>query len=203
MKINDELLMDVEIFASQLRVAPLTLIETALAAFIKDGLTPEVVYALWGGVPEKEKNRLRETWLSMKRRCESGEFYIDRNIEVCPQWAESFARFLLDMGPRKGNRKMFRRDSYDDYKPGNCFWGFPSDLAKGFKHAIVVKFKGREYSLRELADAMGMPAATYFSVYRKKSKTHELVERYRQNLTDGECAELSAAIDAAYENAGK
>jgi hypothetical protein len=75
-------------------------------------------------------------WRAMKNRCNNakGLRYADwggRGIRVCRQWAESFTKFLEDMGPRPGKGYSLDRINNDgNYEPGNCRWATAAQQQK-------------------------------------------------------------------------
>lgn len=48
--------------------------------------------------------------------------YGGRGITVCSAWADDFAQFFLDMGPRPPNTSLERRDNSRGYTKDNCYW---------------------------------------------------------------------------------
>jgi len=66
-------------------------------------------------------------WAHMKGRCynPTDSRYDNcggRGIKVCRAWRKSFASFLRDLGPAPENAILKRRDTDDDFTPGNCVW---------------------------------------------------------------------------------
>lgn len=68
------------------------------------------------------------SWRSMRRRCRdkkavNWERYGARGITVCPEWENSFATFLKDMGPKPSPKHQIDRiRNNEGYAPSNCKW---------------------------------------------------------------------------------
>lgn len=67
-------------------------------------------------------------WRDIKIRCINPksynyEYYGGRGIKICPEWLESFEKFLNDMGKRPDECYRFERiDTDKDFTKDNCWW---------------------------------------------------------------------------------
>lgn len=72
------------------------------------------------------------SWQSMLTRCTNPSYhrfdrYGGRGITVCAAWANSFERFMADMGQRPAGTTLDRFPNNDgNYEPGNCRWATPA-----------------------------------------------------------------------------
>lgn len=86
--------------------------------------------------------------------------YGGAGITVCDRWRHDFKAFLEDMGPRPEETSLDRIDGKKNYEPGNCRWGTIAQQARNRSHCIQVEYKGRVWSLADLADAYGITHET-------------------------------------------
>lgn len=105
-------------------------------------------------------------WLAMRRRCrsESDVKYADyggRGIKVCARWAESFEKFLADMGPRpSAKHEIDRRDNDGNYEPGNCRWATRTQQNRNTRRTHFVTLNGERMAMSECAERLGVTRGT-------------------------------------------
>ena len=104
----------------------------------------------------------------MRRRCKSSTStgfhrYGGRGIKVCKRW-DSFAKFLLDMGPRPSPAHTIDRKNNDgDYTPNNCAWATMTEQARNRRGNRFVLFKGRRMTLAEAVSIAGMSHCAFLA----------------------------------------
>lgn len=80
------------------------------------------------GVAGQKRSPEYLAWANMIQRCTNPKYpqwkdYGGREITVCPQWRESFAAFLKDVGFRPNPNLTIDRENNDgNYEPGNVRW---------------------------------------------------------------------------------
>lgn len=86
-----------------------------------------------GATSHQTRSGEYRSWSSMRTRCTNPNYhywhrYGGRGITVCDEWAQSFERFLADMGPRPPGTSLDRFPNNDgNYEPGNCRWATRSE----------------------------------------------------------------------------
>lgn len=94
-------------------------------------------------------------WLGVKQRClnpknPSYRHYGGRGITVCVRWAESFERFLADVGPRPSmSHTIDRKDNKGNYEPGNCRWATHTEQMNNTRRNRLVTVSGETMTLSE------------------------------------------------------
>jgi hypothetical protein len=111
----------------------------------------------------KHENHRRayNIWMNMKRRCyyekhESYPNYGGRGIKVCERWLDSFANFIQDMGYPNTTDTIERVNVNGNYEPSNCTWISFLEQANNTTRTIVVHYKGKKYSLKQLCNMLGL-----------------------------------------------
>jgi hypothetical protein len=102
-------------------------------------------------------------WTNMIQRCTNQSrpdfsFYGGRGISVCPQWRESFTRFLADMGERPSPKHSLDRfpDQNGNYEPGNCRWATKHEQMQNTRHTRRITFNGETMGLNAWAKRIGI-----------------------------------------------
>lgn len=67
------------------------------------------------------------SWNAAKKRCrtksnKSFKCYGAAGVDMCDEWAESFEKFLADMGRCPDGMTLDRINPFGNYEPGKCRW---------------------------------------------------------------------------------
>lgn len=78
-------------------------------------------------IHNKTNTKEFKIWYGMKRRCydikhKSYKYYGAKGITVCPEWINSFEKFLEDMGKVTEGYSLDRIDGTKGYYKENCRW---------------------------------------------------------------------------------
>lgn len=129
---------------------------------------------------QREQARLRATkhgragtpehrvWCAMKTRCRPGgpehKNYAGRGISICLRWAESFAAFFEDMGPRPSDKHTIERiDNAGNYEPANCRWATRYEQNRNKRNTPPITLNGETLHLHDWAARTGLPYPTIVS----------------------------------------
>jgi hypothetical protein len=101
----------------------------------------------------------------MVQRCtnpntESFQYYGARGISVCPQWLNSPAQFLSDMGPCPPGHQIERVDNDGPYAPNNCRWASSAEQSRNTSHTALITYRGETMCLQDWADRTGIRRET-------------------------------------------
>ena len=114
-----------------------------------------------GRLPVELKGTKR-SWYCMngrttRRTAKTCRNYIDRGIEVCERWRQSFDAFVEDMGVRPGSEYTIDRiDNERGYEPGNCRWATKSEQRRNSRDTVWVEWCGERVRLADLVERFGM-----------------------------------------------
>lgn len=138
---------------------------------------------------EMTGTRFHSIWINMKHRCyySKSPYFVDyggRGIEVCGRW-HNFLNFKEDMykayqehvenhGER--NTTLERVNVNGNYEPENCIWTTNSRQGRNKRITVKYKYKGKEYSLYDLADLADINPGTLESRLRRGWSIEKAVE---------------------------
>lgn len=114
--------------------------------------------------PPNPYKRELSAWRVMKRRClDPRHKYWPRyggvGIRVCPEWTQSFARFLEDMGPAPTQRHWLGRlDVRGNYEPANCVWTTRDEQMRRRAYCRRLTLHGQTMTAAEAARLPGQPS---------------------------------------------
>lgn len=107
-----------------------------------------------------------KAWDNARDRCGSPSnlkyhLYGGRGIQMCEEWAASFAAFYRDMGDRPSPKHSLDRiDGDGNYEPTNCRWATIEEQNnnRSFNRHVVVT--GKRMTVAEASRKTGIPHAT-------------------------------------------
>lgn len=114
-------------------------------------------------------------WKNMVARCTqpsypSFEQYRGRGITICERW-RTFQNFLDDMGERpSAAHSIDRIDNDGNYEPGNVRWATKQEQANNRATNVLVHYRGRDFTLAELARETGVSKEIIRSRLRRSKK---------------------------------
>lgn len=100
-------------------------------------------------------------WQYMKGRCagdtpKNKKNYLDRGIEVCDRWKNSFENFLLDMGKSPENTSLDRIDNDKNYSPENCRWATITQQNDNKRGCVYHEYQGKKLTTARWAETLGI-----------------------------------------------
>jgi hypothetical protein len=104
------------------------------------------------------KTRTYQLWANVVARgrgTECPENYYDRGIRVCDRWLK-FENFYEDMGDCPDGLSIDRINNDGNYEPGNCRWATATQQARNTRRNTILRYKGRDYVLTDLAEQKGI-----------------------------------------------
>jgi hypothetical protein len=114
-----------------------------------------------GHYSDKKPSPTYVTWQSMRQRCndvgsDRYERYGAIGVTVCPEWTNSFAAFLQDMGPRPKGKTLDRIDNSLGYSKDNCRWATPKEQSHNRRTNVLIEFEGEMIPYAEAARRAGV-----------------------------------------------
>jgi hypothetical protein len=136
-----------------------------------------------GGTTHSTRTKEYAAWSDIKRRCfntKSPNYhrYGGRGVTMCASWVEDFEAFLTHIGPApKGSRISVERiDNSGNYEPGNVKWATPAEQMSNRENTIRVTFRGKERTLREIADIGGKKYTQVYYRFRLGDTGEDLIK---------------------------
>lgn len=108
-------------------------------------------------------------WAGMKSRCSDPNssrypYYGGRGIKVCDRWRDSFAAFLVDVGPRPSpDHSLDRMDPNGNYEPGAVRWATRKEQQRNRRNNRFLTIFGQRRTLAEWAEIGGLHPYTLLS----------------------------------------
>ncbi|GEM_PF-1070197 len=140
-------------------------------------------------------------WRSMWARCTNSNVpsyknYGGRGITVAPRW-ENFENFLKDMGPRPDDTRLGRENIDKGYTPQNCRWVSLAESMNNRTDSKFVKHKGKERTLAQWSDVLGIKRSTLWHRLAKGWSVEEAFAPPTRTSTGGQKPAKKAAAKAA------
>lgn len=118
--------------------------------------------------------RLYHIYSGMKDRCcnKRNKDYADyggRGIKVCKEWYDSYTTFkkwAISNG-YQDNLTIDRKDVNGNYCPENCRWTDIIQQNNNKRTNIIIKYNGRNFSLKQLSELIGINYQTLYDRYKK------------------------------------
>ncbi len=129
------------------------------------------------------RHSLYSVYHGMRSRClnPNGKHYKDyggRGITICKLWLSGFEPFVewaLASGYRKG-LYFDRINNNKGYSPANCRWVSARESVNNRRTTVLVKYKGKLMTVRELSEISQVSYRTFHSrFYHSKLTLDEMV----------------------------
>lgn len=89
-----------------------------------------------------------------------------RGIKMSDSWFNSFHQFVKDMGEKPSPKhSVERKDNDKDYSKENCYWATLKEQASNKSTNIKIKYKGKIYSLAQIAEMKKIPYHSFYHHY--------------------------------------
>ena len=124
----------------------------------------------------ESKTRLHTIWCEMKRRCycktdKAYNNYGGRGIKVCEEWKNNYLCFKewAINNDYKENLTIDRINNDGDYEPNNCRWINKKQQANNRRTNIKIRYKNKEYTLKQLAELLQIKYSKIYWAYKNNS----------------------------------
>lgn len=118
-----------------------------------------------------------KAWVEAKSRCQpknpKHQWYADRGIKVCDEWANDFRAFFDHMGSCPTGASLDRIDNNKGYEPGNCRWATKIKQANNTRTNRFITAFGKRQTLAEWSREFGVRASTIAYRLRQTRMTRE------------------------------
>lgn len=121
----------------------------------------------------ESQTRLYKIWRGMHTRCENknrpdSKYYVMRGVTVCDEWNsyETFRAWSMENG-YNDSLSIDRIDNDKGYCPENCRWVTHKQQCNNRRNNIIVNYCGKNLTLAEYSDAIGIPYSTVYSTINK------------------------------------
>lgn len=123
----------------------------------------------------KPKSKEYRLWSEAKYRCQNPnnkryEYYGARGIRMCKQWADSFAQFMADMGPRPVGMTLERINNDGNYEPRNCRWATIKEQARNRRSNIMITHAGETLTIVEWSERTGIRQGLLYDRYARNGE---------------------------------
>lgn len=116
--------------------------------------------------------------------------YKENNIQVCPEWMNSFENFYLDLGNCPEGFTLERIDNLKDYSKENCIWADRTTQSKNREDFNdIVTYNGKTMVLKDWAKEFDIKYTTlYQRIYRSGLSFEEAIQKdpFKKLITIGE-----------------
>lgn len=118
----------------------------------------------------------------VQRCCNHGNKYFHnyggRGIGICPEWSESFAKFIADVGPRPSPEMLIERvDNSRGYEPGNVVWASRKEQQRNLRSNHILTYRGRAQCVAAWCEEFGLNRGTFEKRRRLGWPLHEALTR--------------------------
>lgn len=124
-----------------------------------------------------------KAWLTMKQRCinpknKSYPDYGGRGISVSEEWANSFEKFINDLGRRPSDKHSVERvDLNGNYEAGNCEWATRDIQNRNKRNNVTYMLDGEVKIVTDIARENNIPLETLRSRLKSGLDIKEAISR--------------------------
>jgi len=116
----------------------------------KHGLSKSPEYKVWAGILSRTRNENDPSYPN----------YGGRGIKVSPEWRNSFAQFLADMGQIPEGMTLERLDNNGGYSNENCVWADKAEQSRNRRTTVNITYQGKTQCMKDWATELGIGYST-------------------------------------------